>query len=116
MFTKLWVKNFKAHAKTEIETRRITLFIGPNNSGKSSLGQAILMLRQAATQGRNTLCGHVQRKPTSPEDPYLYSEDQLIDLGDFEHVVRKGEQDLQIGIEGTLGPPQILRPYGPIAL
>jgi AAA15 family ATPase/GTPase len=59
MLTKIWVKNFKAHAETEIGGRRITIFIGPNNSGKSSLGQAILILRQAATQSENELSSYV---------------------------------------------------------
>ena len=116
MFTKIWVKNFKAHANTKIETRRITLFIGPNNSGKSSLGQAILLLRQAATRNDTVLCNLVQRKVTTVQDPYLYSEDQLVDLGEFGDVVRKGEEDVHIGLEGTLEHPKISDPFGPFSV
>ncbi len=102
MLTKTWLKNFKAHAQTEIEFRRITLFIGPNNSGKSSLGQALILLRQAAARGNPGLTVPVQRKATSQNDPYLYPEDQLIDLGDFGHIVRRGQTGIVIGLEGSL--------------
>ncbi len=102
MLTKIWVNNFKAHDDTAIELRRITLFIGPNNSGKSSLGQAILGLRQAAHRGSSNLSYSVQRKTTSLVDPYLYQEDQLIDLGEFGHIVRRGQHDVLIGLEGQI--------------
>jgi len=51
MLTKVWLKNFKAHADTAIDVRPMTLFIGPNNSGKSSVSQALLVLRQAVARG-----------------------------------------------------------------
>ncbi len=50
MLTYLAIKNFKAHANTELVPRRITLFIGPNNGGKSSVGQALMLLRQSVSR------------------------------------------------------------------
>jgi hypothetical protein len=37
----------------------------------------------------------------------------LIDLGDFNDIVRKGEQDLLIGVEGTLASPTVSNLRGP---
>ncbi|MFH0931412.1 MAG: DUF3696 domain-containing protein [Candidatus Zixiibacteriota bacterium] len=47
MITKLRIKNFKCLQDTnELEIRPLTLLVGPNSSGKSSLLQMLLMLRQ----------------------------------------------------------------------
>jgi predicted ATPase len=47
MFTKLRLKNFKCFEDTgELEIRPLTLFVGPNSSGKSSTMQFLLALRQ----------------------------------------------------------------------
>ena len=52
MLTKLIVENFKAHKYTEIELGKLTMFTGANNSGKSSLVQALLLLRQSEMVSR----------------------------------------------------------------
>jgi predicted ATPase len=47
MLTKLQVKNFKCFEDTgELELRPLTVFVGPNSSGKSSIVQFLLALRQ----------------------------------------------------------------------
>lgn len=47
MFSKLRVKNFRSiNDSKEINFSRLNVFVGPNNSGKSSLLYALLMLRQ----------------------------------------------------------------------
>src|SRR6266851_4790288 len=102
MLNQIVLKNFKAHAETKIDVRRMTLLIGPNNSGKSSLGQALLLLRQAVVRGSNTFTQQVQRKLTTLDDPYLFAEDQLIDLGDYGHITRRGQQEISIGVAGSL--------------
>jgi len=43
MLTKLTVHNFKSFAKTEIELGSPVVFIGPNNSGKTSVLQALAL-------------------------------------------------------------------------
>ena len=46
-FTSIAIENFKSHAgKTSIDLRLLTVVIGRNNSGKSSIVQALLMLKQ----------------------------------------------------------------------
>jgi predicted ATPase len=46
MISKITLKNFKAFEEIEIEFRPITLFLGPNNSGKSSILAALRILVQ----------------------------------------------------------------------
>lgn len=65
MLKSIRLKNFKLHEDTQIEAAPITVFIGPNNSGKSSIFQALLALRQAAARGVNELCQPLERSQTS---------------------------------------------------
>ena len=47
MLRKLRIKNFKCLRDTkDLAIRPVTILVGPNSSGKSSLVQALLMLRQ----------------------------------------------------------------------
>jgi predicted ATPase len=94
MLTRVLLKNFKLHAETEIQFAPITVFIGPNNSGKSSVFQALLALRQAAERGDAELF-----KPGAPN--------QIVDLGEFKDVVRAGEGEITIGFSGTLPVLQV---------
>lgn len=51
MINKLTVKNFKSHSKTELELSQINLLTGMNGMGKSSIIQALLLLRQTHFRG-----------------------------------------------------------------
>ena len=47
MFTEIGIENFKAFGKMQrIPLKPITLLYGPNSSGKSSLMQSLLLLKQ----------------------------------------------------------------------
>jgi predicted ATPase len=89
MLTRVLLKNFKLHAETEIQFAPITVFIGPNNSGKSSVFQALLALRQAAERNDSELF-----RPLLAE--------QIVELGGFEDVVRAGEGEISISFSGML--------------
>lgn len=52
MITKLKLNNFKSHRNTELEMMPLTLISGVNNIGKSSVLQALLLLRQSLKKGR----------------------------------------------------------------
>jgi predicted ATPase len=56
MFTYLRLRNFRAYRDQRFEFRRLNLFIGANNSGKSSLLSAINLIAQTflATRGRSS--------------------------------------------------------------
>ena len=49
MIEKLELKNFKSHGLTQLDLGRLTLLVGANNSGKTSLLEAILLLCQAGS-------------------------------------------------------------------
>ena len=89
MLTRVLLKNFKLHAETEIQFAPITVFIGPNNSGKSSVFQALLALRQAA-----------ERNDAELFRPLLA--EQIVELGEFKDVVRAGEGEISISFSGML--------------
>lgn len=52
MITKLHLKNFKSHKDTQLEIKPLTLISGVNNVGKSSVLQALLLLRQSFKKNR----------------------------------------------------------------
>src|SRR3990167_72016 len=97
MITRVSLKNFKLHADTTIEAAPITVFIGPNNSGKSSIFQALLSLRQAASMTWATLY-HRER--------HRLSERLILDIGEYEDIVRQGEKEIRISVEGNIPVPR----------
>lgn len=52
MITKLKITNFKAHHDTILSLGALTMLTGINSSGKSSVLQALLLLRQSFKKGR----------------------------------------------------------------
>ena len=55
MLSKISLKNFKAFKEAEIEIKPITILIGPNNSGKSSLIQSIILIQQTLESSTNVI-------------------------------------------------------------
>lgn len=52
MITKLKISNFKSHLDTELNMGPLTVLTGMNSSGKSSVLQTLLLLRQSFKKGR----------------------------------------------------------------
>ncbi|MDR0832916.1 MAG: DUF3696 domain-containing protein [Candidatus Symbiothrix sp.] len=52
MITKLKIKNFKSHLDTDLDIKPLTVLTGINSSGKSSILQSLLLLRQSYQKGR----------------------------------------------------------------
>lgn len=78
MLSKLRIKNFKSWKDTgEINMAPITMFFGGNSSGKTSLLQFLLMLKQTAEAGNYS--GQV------------LNFDGIVNLGNFKDVVRDHE-------------------------
>ena len=46
MITSMHIKNFKCFKKASLDLRPITVLLGKNNTGKSAILQALLMLKQ----------------------------------------------------------------------
>ncbi len=56
MIHKLHITNFKSHKDTEIDVNKLTILTGINSSGKSSVIQALLLLRQSYQKNRLQDC------------------------------------------------------------
>ncbi len=55
VLTSLRVKNFKRLEDVEIELGKTVVFVGPNNSGKTTALQALAMGNRASKVGRKAL-------------------------------------------------------------
>ena len=78
MLTQLRLENFKSWRDTgEIPLKPITGFFGTNSSGKSSLFQALLLMKQTAESPDRGIVLHFGDERT------------LVDMGDFESVIHK---------------------------
>jgi energy-coupling factor transporter ATP-binding protein EcfA2 len=117
MLKSVHLKNFKLHEFTSIEAAPITVFIGPNNTGKSSVFQALLALKQAsarhAPEGNYFLQTALRLSP-SPGHPFLFEDDRLIDIGEFKDVVRQGMSQVQIDVSGIVSLPRLAKEIGPV--
>lgn len=100
MLTRLRIRNFKAWADTgDIRLAPLTVFFGTNSSGKSSIGQLLLLLKQTAESQDRT------RVLNMGGDPASY-----VDLGDFESLVHRHDRTkpLGVGLEWPIrGPVEV---------
>jgi hypothetical protein len=107
MLSRIALRNFKGHIFTEIDLKPITIFIGPNNSGKSSIFQLLMLFKQCLNRNVQS---HVlypykmQRYPQGNGEPNYgpdFDNDILIDLGDDRlGLLNNILEPLHIEIEG----------------
>lgn len=96
MLTHIRMKNFKSWADSgEVKLAPLTGFFGANSSGKSSLLQMLLLLKQ--TIG-------------SEEVLFFGDENSLVNLGSFNEVIHRHNRDAQLELEfgGKLREPQLV--------
>ena len=98
MITELGVENFKSWKDTgKIEFAPLTGFFGANSSGKTSLLQVLLMLKQTV------------ERPSDWNDALDFgNQTSLVNLGNFRDVVYNHRQDLSIGISVSWNLPEKL--------
>lgn len=92
MFTQLHLKHFKAwRAPVDVELRDVTVLLGSNSSGKSSLLQALLLLKQTAASPDRTV--HLNLGGDETNDYFGF--------GSFEDVLSAGAnpRQFEIGFE-----------------
>ena len=82
---KLTLENFKSHKKTTIDFGKVTVLIGHNNAGKSSILQSLIMLSQSVKTGQNVLS----------------TKNDVLDLGEYSDIVnsRNISKPLTINLE-----------------
>ena len=87
MLTQMRLSNFKAWADTgNVPLRPITGFFGTNSSGKTSMFQALLLMKQTVDSRDRRVVLHFGGRQ-SP-----------VDLGDFASVIHEHDVDLALGI------------------
>ena len=101
MLTRLRLENFKSWEDTgEVPLKPITGFFGPNSSGKSSLLQSLLLMKQT------------DDSPDRGVGLHFGDEKTLVDLGDFESVIHKHDTErtlkLSLGWDARLSTEQEL--------
>lgn len=80
MLRRVELENFKCFDKAEIDFGRITVFIGPNGTGKSSIWQSLILLRQSI--------GKTELRVDGP----------LLNLGTFDDILKKDASQKEVGI------------------
>lgn len=84
LYQKIEIDGFKSLKKVSINPSLITLFVGANSSGKSSVLQALTLLKQSTGQQQ------------------FRTEGPIINLGQYRDLVSKGSRFMNIGISGDL--------------
>ena len=86
MLTELQIENFKAFKKPQtVPLRPITLLLGPNSAGKSSIIHAFLLLKQTLDEAE------------SPEPAFL-AKGRWVDLGNFSEFVHGHDPEARVRI------------------
>lgn len=83
MIASLRIRNFKCFADATLDVGALTLLTGLNGAGKSSVMQALLVLRQSFQQGllargRLALNGDLVQLGTAQDALYGYAEEEQI--------------------------------------
>ena len=96
MITELRTQNFKSWQDTgTLQFAPLTGLFGANSSGKTSILQVLLMLKQT-----------VERPSDWNEPLYFGDEQSLINLGNFDAVIHGHKRDLSIGISVSWKLPE----------
>ena len=96
MVTELRAQNFKSWKDTgTLQLAPLTGLFGANSSGKTSILQVLLMLKQTVEQ------------PVDWNEPLYFGDEQsLINLGNFDAVIHGHKRDLSIGISVSWKLPE----------
>jgi AAA ATPase domain len=87
------ISNFKAFSRqADLPLRRITLIYGENSSGKSSLTQGLLLLKQSIGDA------------PGDQPPTLVAKGPLVNLGSFRELVHRHDTSRALHIEVTFQP------------
>ena len=84
LYKKIEIYDFKSLKKVIVNPSLITVFVGPNSSGKSSVLQALTLLKQSA--------GYEMLKTEGP----------IINLGKCKDLISRSSNTLTLGISGEL--------------
>ena len=98
MFESLRIKNFRSIRDSgEIELSDLNVFVGPNNSGKSSILYALMMIKMTIE--------------SKAQDMALITGIPELDLGSYLDIIRDGNVEHKLMLKLTLNDPAILEPF-----
>lgn len=98
MFESLRVKNFRSvRDSSEIKLSDLNVFVGPNNSGKSSILYALMMIKMTIE--------------SKDEDMALITSTPELDLGSYLDLIRDGNTERRLTLEFALNDPSIQTPF-----
>lgn len=94
MLLELGLRNFKAFGDTTqgIRFSKLNLIYGPNSGGKSSIIQALLLLKQSRANDYETMYLQAERPGR------LLPRGEYIDLGSFAALIHKHDSNRQLGL------------------
>ncbi len=99
MFRKLTLENFKGFSKRQIiELKPITLIYGANSSGKSSILQSLLLLKQTLEQSND-------------KSSILLSKGKYVDLGNYNEFINSHDSEKNLVIKLRLPEFKVRRPF-----
>ena len=103
MITELRAQNFKSWKDTgHLRFAPITGFFGANSSGKTSILQVLLMLKQTVE--------HPSKRHSHDEEPlYFGNASSLVNLGSFDDVIHQHSQDLTLDVSMSWKPPKKIK-------
>ncbi len=94
MFESVRVKNFRSISDSQaIELSDLNVFVGPNNSGKSSILYALMIIK-LTLESKN-------------EDVPMITSVPELDLGSYLDIIRDGNTDRRLMINFKLNDPEI---------
>lgn len=104
MFTNLRITNFKGYSDSgSIPLRQLTIIVGANNAGKSTLLQSLLLLKQSMEESKSS-------------NDELITSGRLLDLGGIEDIFRRGARaseetmNLSVSLSPETAARRISRP------
>jgi len=98
MFKSLRIQNFRSIRDSgDIGLSDLNVFVGANNSGKSSILYALMMIKMTVE--------------SKDEDMALITSSPELDLGSYLDLIRNGNTERRLKFEFTLNDPSILTPY-----
>jgi AAA15 family ATPase/GTPase len=104
MIKQLRIKNFKGWKDTgNIDMSPISLFFGANSSGKSSIGQFLMMLKQTVVS------------PDRKAVFYLGGKNSAVQLGSYQEMVFHRDPHNEISFEYQWSLQDILRFKDPVS-
>jgi predicted ATPase len=95
MITELRAQNFKSWKDTgDLRFAPLTGFFGANSSGKTSILQVLLMLKQTVE--------HPSKRHSHDEEPlYFGNASSLVNLGSFDDIIHQHSQDLTLDVSAS---------------